>query len=185
MAVANIFSKNTKIALQGNVGHSSSSSRSAIDFELFELSIIIEMENTMKQFIAVRAVVVKDRKVLMVREAQTYEGGTNHGKYDFPGGKVKPGETVFDAVNRETNEEVGISVKLGRPFFVDEWRPIIKGEQVQIVCIFFICESESEAVKLGADFDDYQWVSIDELISLPTMKDYDRIISVLRAEIKA
>jgi 8-oxo-dGTP diphosphatase len=142
------------------------------------------MEQTLKQYIAVRAVIVRENQVLVIREASKYEGGTNHGLYDFPGGKIKPGETITEAVNRETKEEAGIEVSVGKPFFVHEWRPIIKEEQVQIICIFFICKiADDTDIKIGEDFDDYKWMSLDKPIDLPLMKDKVVIIEALKKEL--
>lgn len=121
------------------------------------------MDQTIKkQFIAVRAVIKKDNKYLIIRESGQYAGGTNHSKYDFPGGKVEIGESIQSAIEREVEEETGIKIKVIAPFFVDEWRPIIKNEQIQIIGIFFMCEPLSLDIKLSADHDDYQWVSLDE-----------------------
>lgn len=115
-----------------------------------------------KQFIATRAVIIKDNKVLIIREAQTYEGGVNPGKYDLPGGKVEKGETIEESLIRETKEESGLDIKVGKPFFATEWNPVVNGERLQIKGIFFICEAITSEVILSKDHDDYKWIDLKE-----------------------
>jgi 8-oxo-dGTP diphosphatase len=107
---------------------------------------------------AVKAFIVHDGNVLLVREAMNYATGTNQGKYDVVGGKVKPGEHFEDGLRREIREETGLTVRIGRPFYVGEWRPLVGGTQYHIVGIFFECFAESGTVTLGPDHDEYRWI---------------------------
>lgn len=111
-----------------------------------------------KVFTATKAFINFKGKILILRESSKYEDGSNAGKYDVPGGRVRPGQKFDESLAREIKEETGLDVKIGRPFFVSEWRPLVKEEQWQIVGIFFECESADDKVKLSTDHDDYQWI---------------------------
>ena len=58
--------------------------------------------------VAACALVDADGRVLI---AQRPEGKSMAGLWEFPGGKVEPGETPEEALIRELREELGISVK--------------------------------------------------------------------------
>ncbi|MFZ1773366.1 MAG: (deoxy)nucleoside triphosphate pyrophosphohydrolase [Rhizobiaceae bacterium] len=58
--------------------------------------------------VAACALVDADRRVLL---SQRPDGKSLAGLWEFPGGKVEPGENPEDALVRELAEELGISVK--------------------------------------------------------------------------
>lgn len=58
--------------------------------------------------VAACALVDSDGRVLL---AQRPEGKSMAGLWEFPGGKVEPGETPEDTIVRELSEELGIATK--------------------------------------------------------------------------
>lgn len=58
----------------------------------------------------VAAVIERDGLILI---GQRKPGGRHPGKWEFPGGKVEPGERHRDALARELREELGIEASIG------------------------------------------------------------------------
>jgi len=63
-----------------------------------------------KKINVVGAVIVRDGLILC---AQRGDGSSLAGMWEFPGGKVEPGETARDALEREIREELMIDVRVG------------------------------------------------------------------------
>jgi 8-oxo-dGTP diphosphatase len=112
------------------------------------------------QRIATKALIIDDEgNYLLLREASTYEDGTNVGRYHLPGGRLEVGEYFENGLFREVKEETGLEVEIIQPIYVGEWRPVIKGKRNQIVAIFFLCKAKSKEVILSSEHDDFQWVN--------------------------
>jgi len=119
-------------------------------------------QKEIKLFVAMRAFVKFGDKILILRESSDYKEGANASRYDVVGGRITPGERFDESLLREIKEETGLEVKVGKPFTVAEWRPIVRGEQYHVVGTFFECEALSDKVVLSKDHDDYQWIKPEE-----------------------
>jgi 8-oxo-dGTP diphosphatase len=82
--------------------------------------------------------------------------------WEFPGGKVEPGETDAVALARELAEEMAIAVHVG-----DELLAVVQEYEKYIIDFHvYLCELLSTKVQqLG--INDFKWVTSDEMDNYP------------------
>lgn len=125
-------------------------------------------------YVACKALIYCNEQYLIIRESTQYTEGTNAGKWDVPGGRINPGEHWQQALKREVLEEVGLEIEIQHPVHTDEWFPVIKGEQSQVIATYYKCKATTNTVALGSDHDAYKWITKKELteceLVLPSVK---------------
>jgi len=96
--------------------------------------------------------------VLAVRRGPAMD---NAGKWEFPGGKTRPGEDHEDCIIREIGEELGIKIIItGRINAVEH-----DYGHKQIRLIPFVCDTLAPKPVLS-EHDEYRWMKPDELVTL-------------------
>jgi 8-oxo-dGTP diphosphatase len=103
----------------------------------------------------VGAAVVRDGRVLAARRTTPPEAA---GRWEFPGGKVDPGESVDAALVRELAEELAVTVRVVR--WLDGEQPVGPGGRFRLrVAVVRLEAGEPEPV----EHDAVRWLAADEL----------------------
>ncbi|MBE9515724.1 MAG: Nudix family hydrolase [Proteobacteria bacterium] len=96
-----------------------------------------------------------DRRVLISRRhIDSHQGG----KWEFPGGKLDVGEDAFSALERELNEELGITVGKAIPFIRLNY---VYPDKAVHLDVWRVLSFSGEAH--GREGQDVQWVDINSL----------------------
>lgn len=117
-------------------------------------------------------VVFKNNRVLITRR-QTE--GLLGGLWEFPGGKIRNGESAQAACLREIKEEVNLSVRIGRHLA----RIRHAYTHFKIVMEVFCCQYRSGRVKLKGPAA-FRWIGFDELQNYPFPGANHKFIPLLR-----
>ncbi|HEX8984750.1 MAG TPA: (deoxy)nucleoside triphosphate pyrophosphohydrolase [Bryobacteraceae bacterium] len=107
--------------------------------------------------IVVAAVIERDARVLICRRS----GGARHHplKWEFPGGKVEPGEEPRTALARELDEELGIRAEIGEE--IESFAYQYAGRGPILLMFFRVSRFAGELV--NREFDEIVWESKDRL----------------------
>lgn len=86
------------------------------------------------------------------------------GVWEFPGGNIENGELIFDALNREIYEEVGLDISAKAKKIINFYDEIKekKGKYHYIELDFLIdVDSKDLNIRLSAEHENYMWVKKD------------------------
>jgi 8-oxo-dGTP diphosphatase len=104
--------------------------------------------------VAVGVVVNRDREVLVARRHDNQHQG---GLWEFPGGKVMPGEEVREALARELAEEVNIEVRESSPFLKIHHD---YGDKKVLLDVWYVSMFAGQAT--GCEGQPVKWITVDE-----------------------
>ena len=118
----------------------------------------------MKPINVVAAIIKKKQFYFIVqRNKEKYMGL----KWEFPGGKVDPGETLSQALSREIHEELNINIRVHEKLAQEKY----KDNEINIMLHYFLCSIIDGTIKLNEheamewvekkDFDKYDFVAGD------------------------
>lgn len=106
----------------------------------------------------VAALITRDNKILVCQRTRHQ---TLPLKWEFPGGKIEPGESPEVALRRELEEELGILAEIGRKVAVIEHR---YDNGASVVLQFYLVERFSGEIQ-NRIFRDVRWASREEMPS--------------------
>lgn len=80
------------------------------------------------------------------------------GEWEFPGGKVEPGETCAQALCREITEELGIDIIVGEEIITSE--TAVDDRLIRLSCFFV---SATDEPRVSTDHDELRWLTLSNL----------------------
>lgn len=107
----------------------------------------------MKTIKVVAAIIKKENKILIARRKK----GEFAGMFEFPGGKIEPGETAKQALIREIKEELETTIN------VEEYLMNVNHEYPTFILDMdcYICTLKDKHMKLN-DHDFIKWITLNE-----------------------
>ena len=104
--------------------------------------------------VVVAAVALRDDRVMICQRRPEAHNGV---KWEFPGGKLEPGESPEAALARELREELDVAAEVGRVADAVYYRYPDR----DVLVLFYMCRLGGEPRRV--DCNDIRWVAFEEL----------------------
>ena len=99
-------------------------------------------------------------------------------KWEFPGGKLEPGESPEDCLRRELREELSIEAVIGAEFYRQEWHYPDSGS---FEVFYHHVPSFSGTIQNNV-FEQVRWTKVSELTSIDVLEGNKPAIDFLLRE---
>ena len=133
--------------------------------------------------VAVAAVVLDGDRILLVKRA----GEPGRGRWSIPGGVVKLGERLREAVVREVEEECGILVEVMD--LLDVVETIVRDEEGRVrfhyVIVDFLARPLSGQLRASDDALEAAWVRLDDVPKMDITRTLGRLLEKHGDKLKA
>jgi 8-oxo-dGTP diphosphatase len=106
----------------------------------------------------VAALVLRDSRILI---CQRHRDDSHALQWEFPGGKVEPGESHAEALKRELREELGIEATIGKEVFRTRHR--YREFQSELELIFLQASVDPSAPLQNLVFEQFEWAEASAL----------------------
>jgi 8-oxo-dGTP diphosphatase len=110
--------------------------------------------------------------------AQRPAGKHMAGEWEFPGGKLEPGEDRFEGLKRELREELGIEAIRAMPVIAYEHR---YAERTVLLDLWIV--EEFSGVPQSLDAQSLKWVSLAELDTVGLLEADRPMVGALREKV--
>src|SRR5579862_6343044 len=101
------------------------------------------------------ALILRNSKLLV---CQRRRDDSHALEWEFPGGKVEPGESPAQALARELREELGIDATIGKELFRTSHR--YREFQAELALIFFQADIGDSARLQNLVFEGFEWADL-------------------------
>lgn len=130
----------------------------------------------MKKIEVAAAIVVYDDKILCVQRGENKFAYISK-KFEFPGGKIEPGESITDTITREVMEELHMQIEVQQEYMtVTHQYP-----DFHLTMHTYLCGCENPAITLTEHID-YKWMEKNDLHTLDWAEADIPIMEKLKGE---
>lgn len=115
----------------------------------------------MNQRIAVRSIIRKDEKTLLLRRANGRPSIL--GKYELPGGKLEYGEQPEDALARHLKSDSGLVIQTAQLFDVLTYIDHDDRDMQYVFILYLVSVSNSDKLQLGQNYNHFLWKKVSNI----------------------
>ena len=125
----------------------------------------------MKSSNVVAAIIKKNNHYLITQRNRNKYMGL---KWEFPGGKVEPNETLKEALYREIEEELNIGIYIHKKIVEEKY----EDKQINITLHYYLCSEKNGTIKLS-EHENLKWVEKKDFDKYDFVEGDGNILSIL------